>query len=85
MEPDELLQAERLAEEQGLEVLGFYHSHPDHPATPSGYDLKHAWPFYSYLIVAVKEGAAGELSGWELAPDRSVFLAKRLCGAAKNL
>ena len=40
-------------------VLGFYHSHPDHPARPSEYDREHAWPFYSYVIVAIEQGRAG--------------------------
>ena len=74
MPPEALLRAERLAEEQGLEVLGCYHSHPDHPAIPSDYDREHALPFYAYLILAVGGGAAGELSAWELKPDRSAFL-----------
>ena len=60
--------------EAGLEVLGFYHSHPDHPAIPSDFDTEHAWPWYSYLIVQVQQGRAGEAASWQLAPDRSAML-----------
>jgi len=72
--PEELLQGERYAEQRELEVVGFYHSHPDCEATPSGYDLEHAWPTYSYIIVSVREGVAVELRSWELKADRSQFM-----------
>jgi proteasome lid subunit RPN8/RPN11 len=71
--PEELLRGERYAEAKGLQVVGFYHSHPDHPAVPSQYDLEHAWPIYSYVVVAIKVGAAGDLRSWEMEPDRSRF------------
>jgi proteasome lid subunit RPN8/RPN11 len=74
----EMFALEKYACSAGLEVLGFYHSHPDHPARPSGYDLDHAWPGYSYLIVAVPGGAAGEALSWELTPDRRAFAAEEL-------
>jgi proteasome lid subunit RPN8/RPN11 len=74
IEPEDLMRAEKRAREQGLDVLGFYHSHPDHPARPSDYDRQYALPFYSYLIIAVERGRAGELTSWKLAPDRSAFL-----------
>jgi proteasome lid subunit RPN8/RPN11 len=53
--------------------LGFYHSHPDHPARPSQYDLDHAWPVFSYVIVSVREGLAAELTSWRLREDRAAF------------
>jgi proteasome lid subunit RPN8/RPN11 len=53
-----------------LEVLGIYHSHPDHPAAPSGFDLEHAWPWYSYVILRVDHGSAAELTSWQLEDDR---------------
>ena len=53
IEPHELLRGERYAMKNDLEVVGFYHSHPDHPARPSQYDLDHAWPTFAYVIVAV--------------------------------
>ena len=65
--------AERRATERGLELLGFYHSHPDHPALPSQYDLDHAWPVFSYAIVSVREGVAAELTSWRLREDRAAF------------
>ena len=65
--------AERRAAEIGGELLGFYHSHPDHPARPSQYDLDHAWPTFAYIIVAVANGKATEMTVWFLKDDRSSF------------
>jgi proteasome lid subunit RPN8/RPN11 len=65
--------AERRAAEAGGELLGFYHSHPDHPARPSQYDLDHAWPTFAYIIVAVENGAAADMTVWFLKDDRSSF------------
>jgi proteasome lid subunit RPN8/RPN11 len=71
--PQDYRAAERRAADQGLELLGFYHSHPDHPARPSQYDLDHAWPVFSYLILSVRGGATQELTAWRLRADRSSF------------
>ena len=81
--PSDYQLAERRAIELGGELLGFYHSHPDHPARPSQYDLDHAWPTFAYIIVAVTglarqsaEGAtaaATEMTVWYLKDDRSSF------------
>jgi len=71
--PEQFLAAERAARGAGLEVIGFFHSHPDHPARPSAFDLQHAWPYYSYLIVSVTRGEAGSARSWRLAEDRSGF------------
>ena len=71
--PSDYRQAERRATEMGGELLGFYHSHPDHPARPSQYDLDHAWPTFAYIIVAVMNGAAGDMTVWYLKNDRSTF------------
>jgi proteasome lid subunit RPN8/RPN11 len=65
--------AERRAAEMGGELLGFYHSHPDHPARPSQYDLDHAWPTFAYIIVSVANGKATDLTVWFLKDDRSSF------------
>src|SRR6266849_11205398 len=65
--------AEKRAGELGAELLGFYHSHPDHPARPSQYDLDHAWPTFAYVIVAVAAGTAGDMTVWYLKDDRSSF------------
>ncbi len=71
--PEELMRGEKYAASKGLDVVGFYHSHPDHPAVPSAYDLDHAWPTYSYIVVAVKSGRAEDLLSWEMQADRSRF------------
>jgi proteasome lid subunit RPN8/RPN11 len=71
--PEELLRGERYARANNLEVVGFYHSHPDSPAVPSQYDLEHAWPTYSYIIVSTSAGHANDLFSWEQEPDRSRF------------
>jgi proteasome lid subunit RPN8/RPN11 len=71
--PADYRQSEARARELGADLVGFYHSHPDHPAQPSQYDLDHAWPNFSYVIVAVAGGAAGDLRSWRLLPDRSAF------------
>ena len=71
--PADYRQSEARARERGAELLGFYHSHPDHPALPSQYDLDHAWPNFSYVIVAVAGGRPGDLRSWRLRPDRSQF------------
>jgi proteasome lid subunit RPN8/RPN11 len=71
--PDDYRTAEQQALVLGLELVGFYHSHPDHPARPSQYDLDHAWPFFSYIIVSVREGTPEEMTSWRLRDDRSAF------------
>ncbi len=72
--PADYLAAERAARQQGLDVVGFYHSHPDHPAQPSATDLAEAtFPGYTYVIVSVQQGQAKELTAWRLAIDRSRF------------
>jgi proteasome lid subunit RPN8/RPN11 len=71
--PDDYRAAEKRARETGFELLGFYHSHPDHPARPSQYDLDHAWPSFSYVIVSVMGGEDKLLTSWRLKDDRSTF------------
>ena len=71
--PSDYREAERRASELGAELLGFYHSHPDHPARPSQYDLDHAWPTFAYIIVAVANGRAADMTVWFLKDDRSTF------------
>jgi proteasome lid subunit RPN8/RPN11 len=71
--PSDYRQAEQRARELGGELLGFYHSHPDHPARPSQYDLDHAWPTFAYVIVAVAAGHADEMTLWWLKDDRTTF------------
>src|SRR6266576_3159478 len=71
--PEELLQGERYAAAKDLDIIGFYHSHPDDQAVPSQYDLEHAWPAYSYIIVAVRNGQREAFRSWEMRADRSRF------------
>ena len=71
--PSDYREAERRAAELKGELLGFYHSHPDHPARPSQYDLDHAWPTFAYIIVSVMGGAAADMTVWYLKDDRSTF------------
>jgi proteasome lid subunit RPN8/RPN11 len=72
--PEDMLRAEQTARTAKLEVIGFYHSHPDHPSSPSGYDKDHALPFYSYVIVSVDGGKSQVLTSWELTDDRANFV-----------
>jgi proteasome lid subunit RPN8/RPN11 len=71
--PSDYRLAEGRAGELGGDLLGFYHSHPDHPARPSQYDLDHAWPTFAYVIVAVAAGQPGDMTVWWLKDDRSSF------------
>ena len=75
IEPLDYARAERLYAAEGLGVVGNYHSHPDHPAVPSQYDLEHLapWPTMSYVVVSVMGGEAAGLRSWELEADRSRF------------
>jgi len=74
--PENMLVAEKKARALKLDVLGFYHSHPDHPARPSDFDREHALPFYSYIIVAVEKREARDFTSWILKDDRSAFIAE---------
>jgi proteasome lid subunit RPN8/RPN11 len=71
--PSDYREAERRASALGAELLGFYHSHPDHPARPSQYDLDHAWPTFAYIIVSVAAGVDADMTVWFLKDDRSSF------------
>ena len=71
--PSDYRTAEQKASELGGELLGFYHSHPDHPARPSQFDLDHAWPNFAYIIVSVMSGVARDMTVWYLQEDRSRF------------
>jgi proteasome lid subunit RPN8/RPN11 len=71
--PEDLRGVEAELRPSGLEVLGCYHSHPDHPAEPSAFDTQQAWPWYSYIIVRVDRGRAAGLASWVLDDDRSAM------------
>jgi proteasome lid subunit RPN8/RPN11 len=67
LDPRDIIEAERGARESGLEVIGFYHTHPDHPARPSQFDTERAWPGYYYVVISVDKGQLGEATAWRLA------------------
>ncbi len=69
---------EAKADELGMTLLGFYHSHPDHPAIPSETDLEYAWPFFSYIIQAVYDGQPTDFKSFELSLDTHVFVDETL-------
>jgi proteasome lid subunit RPN8/RPN11 len=71
--PKDYRRAESEATARGLTLLGFYHSHPDHPAFPSRYDLEHAFPFFSYVIVSVQKGEPTEVRSFVMKEDRTAF------------
>lgn len=76
---DDYRAADAAATAEGLDVVGIYHSHPDHPPRPSKTDLAEAtFPGYTYVIVAVHEGTPTEVTAWTLAPDRSHFKEKEI-------
>ena len=82
IDDQDYLAAERQASSAGLTLLGFYHSHPDHPAVPSQYDLDHAWPTFVYPIVSVMAGEAVALRAWMLRDDRTAFDERPVAAAA---
>ncbi len=71
--PKDVLRAERYARGKKLDVVGYYHSHPDDKAVPSQFDLDHALPVWSYVIVSVLQGRAVDVRSWEMENDRSKF------------
>ena len=78
MTPQDWMRLEDEAETRGLQLLGYYHSHPDSPAIPSDYDREHALPNFLYLITRVQDGTAREMLAWRLRADRSRFDAEIL-------
>ena len=74
VDPLALIRAEKSASADGKLVLGFYHSHPDHPARPSEFDREHAWPFYSYVIVSIAQGKPVDMTSWVLDDQTQTFL-----------
>ena len=76
--PEDVLRVENAARERGLDVLGWYHSHPDAPARPSEFDREHAWPWYSYVIVSVEAGEPRGMASWRLTDGRERFGAEAI-------
>ncbi len=77
-------EAEQAAKNAGLDVIGWYHSHPDHPALPSEYDREHAWPWYSYVIVSIANGEAQAMASWRLSDDRMRFAPEKIVAAVST-
>ena len=69
----DMLQAERESQANGLDIIGIYHSHPDHPNRPSEYDRAWAQPNFSYVITSVEQGRAAGSRSWRLREDRTAF------------
>ena len=76
--PEDVLLAEKTARDKKVDVIGWYHSHPDAPARPSEYDRSHAWPWYSYIIVSVQKGEPKEMTSWRLQDDRLAYDAEAI-------
>ena len=76
--PAQYRKAEQQAAERQMDLLGFYHSHPDHPAVPSAFDIEHALPWFTYIIVSVTKGKAGRATAWVLGEDRARFAEQAL-------
>jgi len=73
IDPKEYIAFEKRAGERDMDILGVYHSHPDHPAEPSDYDREHAWPGWSYVIASVSENGVEDMRSWLLKDDRSGY------------
>lgn len=80
IEPLKIKEFEERAAERDLDVLGFYHSHPDHPAEPSEYDRDHAWPGWSYVIASVSKDNVEDMRSWVLKDDRSGYEEEPIVG-----
>lgn len=77
LSPEDYLKGEDEAASRGLEVIGVFHSHPDHPEQPSEFDREWAWPAFSYLITSVRKGKAVSSCSWCLKDDRSAFIEEK--------
>jgi proteasome lid subunit RPN8/RPN11 len=84
IDADVLRRVEGEATDNGLDVIGFYHSHPDHPAVPSTFDREHSWPWYTYIILSVRSGAVVDTRAWQLSDDRSRFRQITVTSSTRN-
>ncbi len=73
IDPKEYIAFDKRASERDMDILGVYHSHPDHSAEPSDYDREHAWPGWSYVIASVSEDGVEDMRSWVLKDDRSGY------------
>jgi|SRR5687767_3939925 len=80
IDPLAMMEAEKTAEREGKAVLGFYHSHPDHPARPSEYDRQHVppWSFYSHVIVAIHQRKPVDMTSWSMNEESEQFEPQRI-------
>ena len=76
--PEDYKNIESYAKTEGLDLLGFYHSHPDHPPEPSVTDLEYAWPIFSYIIISVLKGVSGKIASYQLNLESNKFEAENL-------
>jgi proteasome lid subunit RPN8/RPN11 len=80
IDPLVYMKFEQQADERNIEILGVYHSHPDHPAEPSEYDRDHAWPGWSYVIASVSKDNVEDMRSWVLKDDRSGYEEEPIVG-----
>ena len=80
IDPLVYMKFEEQADERDMEIIGVYHSHPDHPAEPSEYDRDHAWPGWSYIIASVSSDGIEAMRSWVLKDDRSGYDEERIVG-----
>jgi proteasome lid subunit RPN8/RPN11 len=73
IDPKDLIRADEEARRSNMSLIAIYHSHPDAPAQPSQFDLEHAWPWYTYLLLSVQNGQPKDIAAWNLSEDRSAF------------
>ena len=78
IDPLDIIRAERSASASGRAVLGYYHSHPDHPSLPSEFDRSHAWPSYSYIIIRVLRGEPADFRSWRLTGEGGKFIQEEI-------
>jgi len=76
--PEDYLRGEREAARRGLDILGVFHSHPDHPNRPSDFDREWAMPWFSYIITSISDGQAVSSRSWRLAEDRATFFEEQI-------
>ncbi len=78
IDPADMLKIEKEVKRKGLQILGFYHSHPDHPSRPSQFDRDRAWPVYTYIIIAVASSGEVKVRSWVLSDDESEFIEEEI-------
>jgi proteasome lid subunit RPN8/RPN11 len=83
--PEDVRLAESTARAKQLDLIGWYHSHPDAPARPSEFDREHAWPWYSYIIVSIQAREPRDTRSWRLRDDRSAYDPEAIETAARSV